>query len=253
MCGRFVSASTADELANYFGAAAPDSDLDDSYNVAPTTEVYTVKASDDERQLTTMRWGLVPFWAKDLKIGSKMINARSETVAEKPAFKKAYQSRRCLIPADGFYEWAKVPGHKTKQPYYIYRPDGEPLVFAGLWERWRPKDEDGNYIEDELVESCTILTCGPNEEMSAVHNRMPVLLPPAVWDDWLSPGTDLGLIESLLKPAPDGFLELRPVSTSVNNVRNNGAHLLEPDPAPLVAESHDPSESGEDATDGTAG
>ncbi len=237
MCGRFVSASTPDELANYFGALAPDSDLDDdhreNYNVAPTSEVYAVRASDGDRTLSTLRWGLIPFWAKDMKVGNRMINARAETVADKSAYRKAYTSRRCLIPADGFYEWAKVPGHKAKQPYYIYRPDGEPIVFAGLWERWRPKDENGDYIEDELVESCTIITTTPNEEMLAVHDRMPVLLPPAVWDDWLSPDTDLELIGGLLGPPPDGFLELRPVSTSVNNVRNNGAHLLEPEPNPL--------------------
>ncbi|MDH3292852.1 MAG: SOS response-associated peptidase [Acidimicrobiia bacterium] len=246
MCGRFVSASTADELADYFGALAPDDGLDENhpgenYNVAPTAEIFTVRATDGQRQLSTMRWGLVPFWAKDLKIGSRMINARAETVAEKPAFRKAYERRRCLIPADGFYEWAKVEGHKTKQPYYIYRPDGEPLVFAGLWERWRPKNEDGTYDEESVIETCAIITCTPNAEMSTVHDRMPLLLPPSAWDDWLSPGSDLGLVASLMEPAPDGFLELRPVSTSVNNVRNNGPHLVEPDPAPLTA----PARSGE--------
>ena len=255
MCGRFVSASTPDELANYFGALTPDSDLDDSYpttggdeddgghrvnyNVAPTTEVYAVRASDGQRELSTLRWGLIPFWAKDAKVGNRMINARAETVAEKNAYCKAYSSRRCLIPADGFYEWAKVKGHKNKQPFYIYRPDGEPIVFAGLWERWRPKDDDGDYIEEELVESCTIITTTPNAEMSEVHDRMPVLLPPAVWDDWLSPDTDLELIAEMLKPAPDGFLELRPVSTAVNNVRNNGAHLLDPEPNPLTPTESD--------------
>jgi putative SOS response-associated peptidase YedK len=235
MCGRFVSASTPDELANYFGALAPDKDLDDNFNVAPTNEVYALRAADGERQLTTLRWGLVPFWAKDLKIGSRMINARSETVSEKSAFRKAYEGRRCLIPADGFYEWAKVAGHKKKQPFYIFRPDGEPLVFAGLWARWRPKGDDDAKADDEIevVESCTILTCGPNSDMEPIHDRMPVLVPATAWDDWLSPDTPLDVIADLLRPAPDGLLELRAVSTSVNNVRNNGAHLLDPEPAPL--------------------
>lgn len=241
MCGRFVSASTPDELANYFGALAPEVDLEEdhgdkyraNYNVAPTTEVYAVRADDGQRTLSTLRWGLIPFWAKDSKVGYRMINARAESVADKSAYRRAYTGRRCLIPADGFYEWAKVPGHKNKQPYYIYRPDSEPIVFAGLWERWKPKDDDGNYLDDETVESCTIITTTPNDEMSAVHDRMPVLLPPAVWDDWLSPDTDLELIGGMLRPPPDGFLELRPVSTAVNNVRNNGAHLLDPEPHPL--------------------
>ena len=235
MCGRFVSASTPDELANYFGALAPDKDLEGNFNVAPTNEVYVVRANDGERQLETLRWGLVPFWAKDLKIGSRMINARSETVSEKSAFRRAYKSRRCLIPADGFYEWAKIAGHKKKQPFFIYRPDGEPLVFAGLWERWRPKNEDGE-IDDsaDVVESCTILTCSPNTDMEQIHDRMPVLVPAAAWDEWLSPDTDLDVIANLLRPAPDGLLELRPVTTSVNNVRNNGAHLLDPELEPLT-------------------
>ncbi|MEM7274801.1 MAG: SOS response-associated peptidase [Actinomycetota bacterium] len=230
MCGRFVSASPPDELANYFGAAEPETDLEPSFNVAPTNEVYVVRARDGNRTLAGLRWGLVPFWAKDLKIGSKMINARSETVAEKPAFRKAFQSRRCLIPADGFYEWAKVPGQKTKQPYFIHRPDGEPIVFAGMWERWKPRLEDGKTVDEdaETIETCTILTCGPNETMAAIHNRMPVLLPPSVWDDWLAPDTDMDFIGSLMVPAPNDLLELVPVSTAVNNVRNKGEELLVP-------------------------
>ncbi|MGB5755828.1 MAG: SOS response-associated peptidase [Acidimicrobiales bacterium] len=230
MCGRFVSASPPDELAKYFGAEEPEGELEPSFNVAPTNEVYAIRAEAGTRKLDTLRWGLVPFWAKDLKIGSKMINARAETVAQKPAFRKAFERRRCLIPADGFYEWAKVTGQKAKQPYFIHRPDGEPIVFAGMWERWKPRLEDGKTIDEsaDVVETCTILTCSPNKTMAAIHNRMPVLLAPAAWDDWLSQETEMDYIKSLLAPAPDDLLELVPVSTAVNNVRNKGEQLIEP-------------------------
>ena len=250
MCGRFVSASPPDELARYFGAEQDDDGgLEASFNVAPTNEVYAVRARDTTRQLITLRWGLVPFWAKDLKIGSRMINARSETVADKPAFRKAYQRHRCLIPADGFYEWAKLPGVTTKQPYFIHRTDGEPVVFAGLWERWRPRLEDGKTIDEsaEPIESCTILTSGPNAEMSRIHDRMPVLLPPSVWDDWLSPETDLDFVASLLKPAPDDLL---PVSTAVNNVRNKGEELLTPLPEEAWPDLSSLGPAGGDGDDG---
>ncbi len=222
MCGRFVSSSGPDELANYFSAEPPKEALEASYNVAPTNEVYAVRADDGHRAIATLRWGLVPFWAKDLKIGQKMINARSETVATKPSFRAAYKRRRCLIPADGFYEWAKVEGAKRKQPYFIYRPDGEPLVVAGLWESWRPKDDE----DGEEVISCTLLTCAANDVMSPVHDRMPVLLPPGVWDQWLDPETDVESLADLLIPAPNELLTMHPVTTMVNSVRNKGAALV---------------------------
>ncbi len=232
MCGRFVSASPPDELAKYFGALEPDGGLEPNFNVAPTNEVYVVRANDENRQISRLRWGLVPFWAKDLKIGSKMINARAETVAEKPAFRTSYRRRRCVIPADGFYEWAKVDGQKAKQPFFIHRHDGEPIVFAGLWERWRPRLEDGKTIDEEAepVETCTILTTTPNKTMEAIHNRMPVLLAPSVWDDWLAPDSDPDHISSLMVPAPDDLLDLYPISTAVNNVKNKGDHLIDPLP-----------------------
>ncbi len=197
-----------------------------NYNVAPTAKVLAVRAADNERQLGRLRWGLVPFWAKDLKIGAKMINARSETVAEKPAFRAAYKSRRCLVPADGFYEWAKVAGGGPKQPYFIHRRDDDPLVFAGLWERWRPS-ESADAESDDVIETCTILTTAANADIEPVHNRMPVLIPPARWDDWLDPSTDLDSLGTLLVPAPNGLLQLRPVSTLVNRVANNSPELLE--------------------------
>lgn len=235
MCGRFVSASPPDELARYFGAEAADQIIEPSYNVAPTNDVYVVRrasnaAGTDIRELTALRWGLVPFWAKDLKIGSKMINARAETILEKPAFKKSFSRRRCLVPADGFYEWAKVQGEKAKQPYLIQRADGEPLVLAGIWERWSERNDDGSRDESsQPIETFTILTCAPNATMAPIHNRMPVLLAPKVWDDWLASETAEDFLVSLLKPAPDDLLTTHPVSTAVNRVVNNSPELIRPE------------------------
>jgi len=235
MCGRFVSASPPDELARYFGAPVPDETLEPAYNVAPTSQVYAVRGAAGARNLSAMRWGLVPFWAKDLRIGAKMINARSETLFDKPAFRAAAKKRRCLIPVDGFYEWAKVAGHKPKQPYYIYRDDGEPLVFAGIWETWTPKPETND--NDGLstpIESCTILTCAPNKTMANIHNRMPVLLSPSQWDRWLQDADDPQALLDMLMPAPDGLLTMHPVTTAVNRVGNNSAELIAVDPQPMM-------------------
>ncbi len=224
MCGRFVSSSPPDEIAQYFDAVndVPEA-LEPNYNVAPTQDVYAVLADGGVRKVESLHWGLVPFWAKDPKVGNRMINARAETLATKNAYKRALQKRRCIIPADGFYEWKVVPGQKQKQPMYINRPDGEPLAFAGLWEVWRNKDVPG----DEL-HSCTIITTSANDTMAPVHDRMPVLLPPSAWDTWLNPEIDdVELLGKFLVPAPNELIELRPVSTEVNNVRNQGAHLTD--------------------------
>jgi putative SOS response-associated peptidase YedK len=223
MCGRFVAASPPDQIARYFDAQAPEALLEPSYNVAPTNDVYAVLEDGTTRRVEALHWGLVPRWAKDPSVGNRMINARAETLATKNAYKSAFAKRRCIIPADGFYEWQKQPGQKRKQPYYIHRPDGEPLAFAGLWEVWRSPDADG-----EELHSCTIVTGEPNDKVRAVHDRMPVILPPAAWDSWLDPEEhDLDVLGKLLVPAPASLVELRPVSTEVNNVRNKGAHLVE--------------------------
>lgn len=228
MCGRYVSAAPVDDLAKYFSATTPEHSLEANFNVAPTTEVYAVRADEGERSLAAMRWGLVPFWAKDLKVGSRMINARSETVADKPAFRRAFAKRRCLLPADGFYEWQKIEGQKAKQPFLIHRVDEEPLVFAGLYEFWHPKDDEGNDVPDaELVVSCTILTTAANKTIAPVHDRMPVMLAPGVWDDWLDPASDHDFVASLMVPAPESLLTMYPVSTAVNSVRNNGSELMQ--------------------------
>ena len=191
MCGRFVSASPPDQIAAYFSAdrvarAGARAELERRADRATCT--WSCQ-DGGVRRVTTRHWGLVPFWAKDAKVGNRMINARAETVATSGAFKRAFAKRRCLVPADGFYEWQRVPGQKNKQPYFIHRPDGEPFAFAGLWEVWRPKDDEGADEEGaEPLRSTTIITTSANEEMARIHDRMPVILPPSAWDAWLDPG-----------------------------------------------------------------
>lgn len=250
MCGRFVSTSRPEEVASYFDASlaeqlVPAAGADggwENYNVAPTSSVLVVVERADERWVDRFRWGLVPFWAKDPSVGSRMINARAETLAEKPAYRQAFRKRRCIIPADGFYEWQVVPGRKAdgpggraKQPMYIHRRDGDRLAFAGLWELWTPKGgpapaADGAAPGEgaEPLRTCTVVTGPPNEVVAPIHDRMPVMLPPDAWDVWLDPSVDdADLLRSLLVPAPAGLLVADPVSTAVNNVRNKGPELIE--------------------------
>ena len=234
MCGRFVSTTQPDELASHFSVDANGVDStggDDGrpigrYNVAPTAEVFVVYTDGDLRRLDGFHWGLVPSWAKDLKVGNRMTNARGETVAEKPAFRRAFAKRRCIVPADGFYEWTKEPdpakpGKQRKQPHYITRPDGEPFAFAGLWERWR-----GDLTGDTTV---------ANDAMAGLHDRMPVMLAPDDWDAWLDPSNaDVEALGHLLVPAPPRLITHHPVSTEVNNARNQGPQLIDPiDPQPV--------------------
>ncbi len=240
VCGRFVSTSPPDEIARYFGAEVDErlvGPQGPNYNVAPTQDIYAVLENGGVRRVESLHWGLIPFWAKDAKIGNKMINARAETVATSGAFKHAFKKRRCLIPVDGFYEWTrtgaqrpgaqaperKSSGQQKKQPWFVHRPDDEPIAFAGLWEVWRP---DGS--EDELV-SGTIITGEPNEKMAEIHDRMPVMLPPEAWDRWLDRDEqDTEALGRFLVPAPSSLITFHPVSTEVNNVRNQGSHLLDP-------------------------
>lgn len=223
MCGRYVSATPPDQIAAYFDATAPEVVLPPSYNVAPTTDVYAVLSDGTARHVDAFHWGLIPWWAKDAKVGSRMINARAETLAERSAFRSAFERRRCLIPADGFYEWRK---HATdpkgrKQPFFIHRPDGEPFAFAGLWELWRGPERD-----QEPLRSCTIITTGPNAEMARIHDRMPVILPASAWGRWLDPDMrDLDSLARLLVPAPPEITRMHAVSTDVNNVRNDRPDL----------------------------
>jgi putative SOS response-associated peptidase YedK len=230
MCGRFVAASPPAEIAAYFGVdEVADTVLDPNWNVAPTSDVYVVYTDGGVRRLDPLHWGFVPSWAKDLSIGNRMINARAESLATKGAFKPSFAKRRCIIPADGFYEWKAVPGQKRKQPYYVHRPDGEMLALGGLWTQWRGTDASGERV---TVRSTTIITGEPNEKMAEIHDRMPLILPPAAWDEWLDPDQqDVEALGRLLVPAPKELITLQPVSTEVNNVRNTGPQLIDEVPA----------------------
>ncbi len=224
MCGRFTLLIPGEELAESFGLAATPT-VAPRYNIAPTQPVAVVRHNADlkRRELVHMHWGLIPSWSKDPSMGSRMINARSETVAEKPAFRAAFKYRRCIVPASGFYEWQKVNGHK--QPHYITHRHGAALAFAGLWEHWQ--SPDGSELE-----SCTILTTGANEMMAPLHDRMPVILDPADYDDWLlSDGRNQETLQHLLRPADEDLLAAHPVSTFVNRPQNDAPECV----APLVA------------------
>lgn len=224
MCGRFVQATPVAELARMFGF--PELlNLEPNWNVAPTQDVAVVgRGEDGGRHLRTMRWGLVPFWAKDVGIGSKMINARADGIAEKPAFREAFKRKRLIIPADGFYEWQAGEGGK-KQPLYFKPADGRPLAFAGLWESWKgPKEAP----LDKALFTTTIITTDANAFMRPIHDRMPMILEAGDWDTWLDPEADRDTLLSLLKPAREGGLVAVPVSTRVNSVRNQGPDLVEP-------------------------
>lgn len=228
MCGRFTSTTPPADLAAYFGVdEVVATDLGARYNVAPTDEVYAVaRSSKGPTRLGTFRWGLVPFWARDASVGSRMINARAETLREKPAFRRPLERYRCIVPADGFYEWEAIEGARTKQPWYIRRADGDVLAFAGLWSTWRA---DGAGGDGERLVSCTIVTTAANAALRPVHDRMPVVLPPSAWAEWLDPANDdLDHLVSLLVPAPPELFELRRVNAAVSNVRNDGPHLLDP-------------------------
>jgi putative SOS response-associated peptidase YedK len=220
MCGRFTMTASREALTNLF----PLFDIPDvapSYNVAPTQTVLAVRvpAGRDKPALAALRWGLVPGWADDPAIGSRLINARAETVAEKPAFRSAFRQRRCLVLADGFYEWQKVG--RQKQPYLFRLRDGAPFAFAGLWEHW---ERDGRALD-----SCTILTTEANELVKPLHERMPVLLAPADFDRWLDPkGAKGPELQALLRPYPAEAMSAYPVSSHVNNARHNDADCVAP-------------------------
>jgi putative SOS response-associated peptidase YedK len=232
MCGRFVSASPPDDIARYFDVEVfGERALEPSFNVAPTEDVYVVLESGGVRRLDTFRWGLVPFWAKDAKVGQKMVNARAEGLADRGAYKRAFAKRRCIIPADGFFEWRREPGSKRRQPVYIHRADGDPLALAGLWELWRP--DTGADDPSTWIHSCTIVTTEANDLVAPIHDRMPVVLPPAAWDPWLDRSeTDLDALGRFLVPAAAGLLVADRVGARVNDVRNKDAAVLTPvDPA----------------------
>ncbi len=226
MCGRFTLTSNLDELQGRFGFLSEftDSQFHDHeprYNIAPTQPVLSV-TNDGRRRGELMRWGLVPFWAKDLKVGARMINAVGETISAKPAFRAAFKKRRCLVLANGFYEWKKEG--KRKIATYIYPRSGEPMAFAGLWETWKSP-------EGQVVQSCTIITTSANPLIQPLHNRMPVILPEETQALWLDPLTeDPKILEPLLVPAPVEMLTSHPVADTVNSVKNQGPECILPLP-----------------------
>jgi putative SOS response-associated peptidase YedK len=218
MCGRYTLTTPPDVLARVFCVPSVPP-LQPRYNIAPTQTVPIVRPAAG-REMVLARWGLVPSWASDLSMGYRLINARVETVADKPSFRAAFRQRRCLIPATGFYEWQKLG--KLKQPYHIRRKDGDPFAFAGLWEHWQSP-------EGEVVESCTILTTEANEVMMPLHDRMPVILDAGVYDRWLDPSAkDVAALQTLLVPYPDEGMVAVPVSSYVSNARHEGPKCLEP-------------------------
>lgn len=243
MCGRYASSRPLEDLVEEFeiDEVEVEEALPPDYNVAPTKHVYAAlrRASNEEDgggraaklRLRTLRWGLVPFWARDPSIGSRMINARMETVSQKPAFRRAFASRRCLLPADGYFEWYPTDqltarGRPLKQPFFIRPVDGGVLAMAGLYEIWRDPDRDED-DPDRFLWTCTVLTTTAEDAVGRVHDRMPLLVEPDRYAAWLDPSTDLGSARDLLVPATPGRLEAYPVSTLVNDVRNNGPELVE--------------------------
>lgn len=238
MCGRFVSTAGPDRIAAYFDTVlpteAPTESLGENYNVAPTQDIYgVVAAADGTARVDMFHWGLIPSWAKDRKIASRMINARAETLAEKPSFKSLLATKRCIVPMDGFYEWMpgtpdgplNAKGKPLKQPMYIHRPDDDLLAVAGLWTAWKdPDDPEGRFLH-----SATIITTAANATMAAVHDRMPAILTSDRWSDWLDPANrDLDALTALLDGGPVEPLTIDAVSTDVSNVRNNRPDLIDP-------------------------
>ena len=221
MCGRFTLTDPDPEIAVQFGLPQIP-DMPPRYNIAPTQPVAAVRVRPEGqiRELVMLHWGLIPFWAKDPNIGARMINARSETASQKPSFRAAFRRRRCLVIADGFYEWQKQNG--TKQPFFIHLDDGRPFAFAGLWEHWQAPD--GGEIE-----SCTLLTTEPNALLRPLHNRMPVILNPTDYELWLDPQVqEPERIQPLLRPYPAREMDAYPVSRLVNRPANDSPGCIEP-------------------------
>ncbi|MBI3159185.1 MAG: SOS response-associated peptidase [Chloroflexi bacterium] len=220
MCGRFTLTVDADTIHDAFPWLEVPGNLTPRYNIAPTQPVAVVP-NNGQNRLDAFVWGLIPAWAKDPSIGNKLINARGETLAEKPSFRGAYKRRRCLVLADGFYEWVKQPG-RAKTPHYIQLESKEPFAFAGLWELWHAPDGSEVY-------STTIITTEPNEMIGRLHNRMPVILPPAAYEQWLDPAEQTAdKLQPLLRPYPAGEMMHYPVSTLVNSPFNDVPEVLRP-------------------------
>jgi putative SOS response-associated peptidase YedK len=218
MCGRFAQRTPAKTLTTEFQVNDMPV-IEPRYNIAPTQDILSIRQTDDSREAAMLKWGLVPSWAKDISIGAKLINARSETVTEKPSFREAFKKRRCIIPADGFYEWQRSGG--KKKPYFFRMQNEHPFGFAGLWEKWKATD-------GQVLETCTILTTEANEVLQPVHDRMPVILHPDDYELWLDVDLrKLDLAKELLRPFPATEMISYPVSPSINSPLNQGAQLVE--------------------------
>jgi putative SOS response-associated peptidase YedK len=216
MCGRYNLRMSPQKLAEVFDLVRS-IEVEPQYNIAPTQPVVTIRSQPEGRVASQMQWGLIPSWAKDPKSGARQINARGETVAEKPSFRAAFKARRCLVPASGYFEW-KTEG-KTKQPFHVHRPDDQPIAFAGLWERWRGS------ADQPPMESCTIITTAAAPEIAWLHDRMPVILEPRDYDRWLTDNVDAAELLSLLRPYPEP-LDVDAVSRFVSNSRNQGPECV---------------------------
>jgi putative SOS response-associated peptidase YedK len=249
MCGRYASSRQPEDLVEEFDIRSSElPHLEPDWNVAPTKEVYAVVERppsgdhelEPERQLRVLTWGLVPFWAKDPSVGSRMINARMETVAEKPAYRRAFEKRRAILPADGYFEWYATDaltkaGKPRKQPYFIRPADGGLLAMAGLYEIWRDPTKADD-ADDRFRWTCTVITTDAEDDLGHIHDRMPLMVERDRWADWLDPTAPQDQLLDLLVPAAPGRLEAYPVSTLVGNVKNNGPELLEPLPLEEVVE-----------------
>lgn len=223
MCGRFVQNSSLQIIQQMFNTDKVLFEVIPNYNVAPTQKILAIINQDNENKLEKLHWGLVPFWANDISMGSRMINARAETVSQKPAFRNAFRKRRCVIPADGFYEWKGEKGHK--QPYYITVPSGKPFAFAGLWETWVDKEND----EESVYKSCTIITTAASEPLSSIHHRMPAIFDPEFHEKWLNEKIQNPKnLEIILRDGLIHDMIYYPVSKLVNSVKNNDPNCIKP-------------------------
>ena len=221
MCGRYVLYSSSSRLREVFKAEFA-KEISPNYNIAPSLQVPIVRETDHKRKITLARWGLVPSWAKKINTGYSTINARAETLDEKPMFKQAFKYRRCLISADGFMEWQAVAHSKAKQPWFFVVKNQQPFAFAGLWDHW----QDPGHAN---IESCTMIIIEANDLMRPIHDRMPVILPPEQWSAWLNTeNTDIQMLKPLLKPYSSEEMEAWPISTAINNPKNNAKEYLTP-------------------------
>lgn len=218
MCGRFTLRTPKERIKREF-ELQEEPLVEARYNIAPSQNILAVRQNVDVREAAELKWGLMPSWAKDASMGARLINARSETVLEKPSFREAFKKRRCIIPADGFYEWARASGGR-KQPYYFRFKDERLFGFAGLWDRWSGQD-------GEVIESCTILTTEANEVVTPVHDRMPVILHPDTYELWLNADSrNAGSLKELLQPFPESEMICYPVSAQINNPQAQGGNLV---------------------------